>query len=425
METVRVTPKALVLGGGLSGMTSALTLADSGFETFLIEKAEELAPDLREIYCTLEGDDVQRWRADLIHKVRSNPLIQVYTNAALKECSGFVGNFSTVITTLEDEERINHGVVVVASEAEEFKPTDHFYGQDERVLTQRELEQFLHEDPEVLRRMKTIVMIQCVGRDEKRPYCSRVCCGEALKNALALVEGDSERRVYVLYREKMAYGFIEDVYRKVREKGVIFIRYEEQAPPQAQRRDNRLRVTVKDTRLNQEIAIEPDLLVLSTGVIPDRDNEVLGRQLKIPLDAHGFFVEVHVKLRPVDFASHGIFLCGASHAPGTIPELIAKAQAAAGRAATILSKSNLEANGVVAVVESEKCTSCLTCVRECPYGAIFINQEGLAEVEAVKCQGCGICASDCPAKAIQLRQFEDAQELSILEDLFAAVGSGT
>jgi heterodisulfide reductase subunit A-like polyferredoxin len=423
LQTVSMTPKALVLGGGLSGMTAAVTLADSGFETFLVEKGAELGNDLKGLYRTLEGDDVQRLRAELIKQTQAHSSIRTYTSATIKELSGFVGNFSTLIATPGGEERIEHGIVIVAAETEEYKPSEHLYGQDERVLTQRELERFVHEDPGALRGMKTMVMIQCVGRDEKHPYCSRVCCGEAIKNGLALVEQDPERRIYVLYREMMAYGLIEDHYRKARERGIIFIRYDEQASPKAQDQNGQLLISVDDTRLNREIMIAADLLVLSTGQVPDLGNESVGRLLKIPIDAHGFFVEAHVKLRPVDFASHGIFLCGASHAPGTIPELIAKAQAAAGRAATVLSKQNLEAGGIVAVVEGEKCTSCLTCVRECPYGAIFINQEGLAEVEAVKCQGCGVCAADCPVKAIQLRQFEDGQELLMIEELFAGVES--
>ncbi|OGF57649.1 MAG: hypothetical protein A2Z21_02735 [Candidatus Fraserbacteria bacterium RBG_16_55_9] len=418
LQFVNVIPKALVLGGGLSGMTAALTLADSGFEAFLIEKNDELGSDLRPTHWTLAGDDVQRFRAELINKVRSHPRIRAYTRATIKEISGFVGNFSTVIAHPQGEAHIQHGVVIVAAEADEHKPTEYFYGHDPRVLTQRELEHLIHEEPQAIKNAKTVVMIQCVGRDEKRPYCSRTCCAEAVKNALALVERDPDRRVYVLYREMMTYGFMEDYYRKAREKAVIFIRHEEQTPSQAHKLGDQLLVTVQDAQLKRAILIKPDLLVLSTGLVPDRDNEELSRQLKIPVDAYGFFVEAHIKLRPVDFASHGIFVCGSSHAPGQIPELIAKAKAAAGRAATILAKQTLEAGGVVAVVDDEKCTSCLTCVRECPYGAIFITAEGLAEVEAVKCQGCGICASDCPVKAIQLRQFEDAQELSMLEEFF-------
>ncbi len=425
LQRVKVTPRALIIGGGLSGMTAALTLADSGFETYLVERSDVL-------------ENAQSYRCDedpvLRARVRTHPKIRVYTNATVKECAGFAGNFSTKLSTPQGEERLTHGVVIVAAETEEFKPNEYLYGQDERVLTQRELERLLALTPStspvgeqqergdavLMRSAKTVVMIQCAGRGEQRPYCSRICCGEAMKNALALLAQDPTRRIYVLFREMMTYGFTEDLYRQAREQGVVFIRHDEQELPTVQKQEGRLLVTVKDAQWNKEIQIETDLLVLSTGIVPDPANEELGRKLKVPVDAHGFFVEAHIKLRPVDFASQGIFLCGAAHAPGTPDELIAKAQAAAGRAAMVLSKSHLEAGGVVAVVEAEKCTACLTCLRECPYGAIFINREGLAEIEAVKCQGCGICASDCPAKAIQLRQFEDIQELAMLEELLEA-----
>jgi len=404
VQSVKVAPAALVLGGGLSGMIAALTLADGGFEVHLVERSAELG-------CT--GADVQSLRAEFLDAVHSHPKIHVHTNTTVKEISGFVGNFSTVLRSPQGEERIHHGVVIVATEVHEHKPSEYLYGEDARVLTQRELRVHLQHE-----RAKTIVMIQCVGRNEQRPYCSRICCVEAIENALALLDQDPDRRIYVLYREMISYGFFEDLYRRARERGVVFIRYDEQAPPVVRTENDQLLVTVRDARLRQEVLIKPDLLVLSTGVTPDPYNEELSRLLKVPLDAYGFFVEAHIKLRPVDFASHGIFLCGGSHAPGTISELIAKAQAAAGRAAIILSKGQLEAGGVVAAVDPEKCTACLTCLRECPFGAVFINERGLAEIETVKCQGCGICAADCPAKAIQLGQFEDAQELSMIEELF-------
>jgi heterodisulfide reductase subunit A len=422
-QRVTVTPKALVIGGGVSGMTAALSIANSGFETHLIEKRAELGYDLRELYRTLDDTDVQQLRSELIAKIRGNPRVRVHTEAITKEIVGFVGNYLTRFSTPQGEQQIDHGIVIVAAEAEEHKPIDYLYGTDTHIFTQRQLERLMQEYPGTFEAAKTIVMIQCVGRNEQRPYCSRVCCGDAIKNALKLLEEDPERRIYVLFHEMMAYGLIEDAYRQAREKGIVFLRHDEQLPPQVHHDEGRLFVRVRDARLNKEILIEPDLLVLSTGLIPDPQNEELGRMLKIPVDAHGFFVEAHVKLRPVDFASHGIFVCGASHAPGTISELIAKAQAAAGRAVTILSKSSLEAGSVVAVVDAEKCTSCLTCLRECPYGAIFMNAEGIAEVKTVKCQGCGICAADCPAKAIQLRQFQDAQELSMVRELLVGAGS--
>ncbi|MFN4218262.1 MAG: CoB--CoM heterodisulfide reductase iron-sulfur subunit A family protein [Candidatus Bipolaricaulia bacterium] len=436
VQSVQVIPAALVLGGGLSGMVAALTLAKSGFETHLVERSAELGSDL-------EGADVQSLKAELLEAVRAHPTVHVHTSTTVQEISGFVGNFSSVLSGLHGEERIQHGVVIVATEAYEHKPSEYLYGEDARVLTQRELEKALTPSPSHPHplsplspprergrgegasgvpsggvRAKTIVMIQCVGRNEKRSYCSRICCADALKNALALLDQDPDRQIYVLYREMVAYSFFEDLYRRARERGVVFIRYDEQTPPVVRKENDQIFVTVRDARLRQEVLIKPDLLVLSSGVVPDPYNEELSRLLKVPLDSHGFFVEAHIKLRPVDFASHGIFLCGGSHAPGTVSELIAKAQAAAGRAAIILSKGQLEAGGIVASVDQEKCTACLTCLRECPFGAVFINAQGLAEIEAVKCQGCGICAADCPAKAIQLGQFEDSQELAMLEELF-------
>jgi len=426
LQKIPIIPKALVIGGGLSGMTAALSLANNGFKTYLVERSKELGGNLRHIFKTIEGDDVQAFLNDLIKKVEHNPNIQVYTEAEIIEFSGFAGNFSTKIKTASGEERIEHGVVIVATGGEEYKPKEYLYGEDERVMTQRELEKALHRTPERLKDKESIVMIQCVGsRNKERPYCSRICCAQAIKNALAILESNPKLRVYVLYRDIRTYGFLEDYYRRAREKGAIFIRYEENNPPQVQKTDGKLLVTVRDERIGKDISIAPDLLVLSVGLVPDTKNEELSKKLKVPIDSNGFFLEAHVKLRPVDFASHGIFLCGLGHAPNLIPEIIVKAKAASGRAATLLSQKHLEAGGVVALVDPTKCVACLTCVRVCPYSATFINKDGVAEVDQAKCQGCGICAADCPAKAIQLQQFEDAQEIAMLEGLFAATDVGS
>ncbi|MFQ6090411.1 MAG: CoB--CoM heterodisulfide reductase iron-sulfur subunit A family protein, partial [Candidatus Bipolaricaulia bacterium] len=420
-QRIGVIPAALVIGGGLSGLTAALSLAEGGFGVHLIERERELGGNLRKLYRTLEGEEVQAFLQDLIRRVEENPKIEVYTEAQLLEFSGFVGNFSSLVSTPQGERRVEHGVAIVASGGSEHRPSEYLYGEDERVMTQLELERVIHEAPQELEGKRSIVMIQCVGsRNEERPYCSRVCCGEALKNALSLVERDPDRRIYVLYRDIMTYGLMEGLYRRAREKGVIFIRYDEDRRPQVQRREGRIVITVWDGGTNEDVVITPDLLVLSTGIVPDLGNAELGRRLKVPLDGQGFFCEAHVKLRPVDFASRGIFLCGLSHAPGLIPEAIAKAKAAAGRAATVLAKGYLETGGLVALVDPERCVGCLTCVRECPYSAVSINQEGVAEVEAALCQGCGVCAAECPMKAIQLQGFEDDQEISMLEELFVA-----
>lgn len=413
-QKIKVSSRALVIGGGLSGMSAALSLANSGHQTYLVEREEGLGGNLRKLQYTLEGENVQEFLQDLIYKLEKHPKIKVYKKAEIAEFSGFVGNFSTVISTPQGKERVEHGVVIVATGGQEYKPSEYLYGEDKRVITQLELEGLIHQ--RALPKSKQIVMIQCVGsRDEERPYCSRVCCAQAIKNALALIEEDPNRQIYVLYRDMRTYGFMEDCYRKARESGVIFIRYEENERPQVQKEDGNILVTVQDKCINEDISIRADLLVLSTGIVPDPENEELSLKLKVPLDTQGFFSEAHVKLRPVDFASSGIFVCGLGHSPGLIPEIITKAKAAAGRAMTVLSKEHLETGGIVALVEAEKCTSCLTCVRGCPYAAISINEEGIAEVNPAKCQGCGICAADCPAKAIQLQGFEDVQEISMLE----------
>ncbi len=417
-QEIGMNPAALVIGGGLSGMVAALALADNGYQVHLLERGKELGGNLRRIYRTLDGAEVRPFLEELVARVVQHSKVQLYLEAQLGGFSGFVGNFTTSISTPQGERSLEHGVVIVATGGEEYRPTEYLYGEDSRVVTQLELEELLHREQRRLDAVRSAVMIQCVGSlDEERPYCSRTCCSRAVKNALSLIEQDPDRRIYVLYREMRTYGFMEDFYRRAREAGIIFIRYGGDRKPQVELKDGDISVTVRDESIEREILIVPDLLVLSTGIVPDPGNEELSRLLKVPRDNDRFFSEAHLKLRPVDFASSGIFLCGLGHSPGTIPELIARAKAAASRAATLLAQERLEAGGVVAQVDPERCTACLACVRECPYAAIAINKDGAAEVNPALCQGCGICAADCPAKAIQLQGFEDSQELVMVEEL--------
>ncbi len=299
--------------------------------------------------------------------------------------------------------------------AVEFQPEQFMYGQDERVLTQWELEEKLESgfSPE------TVVMIQCVGsRDDERPYCSRVCCGEAVKNALAVKSRNPEAKVYVLYRDIRTYEFKEEYYRQAREQGVVFIHFPDDEYPQVVQNADRLGVTVWDTVLDETVELEPDCVVLSAAVVPDRDqNRRLAELMKVSLNEDAFFMEAHVKLRPVDFANEGIFVCGLAHSPKYTDENITQALAAAGRAACILSKESLEVGGVVSHVDQDRCAACLTCVRECVYDAPFINEDGKAEIEEAKCQGCGNCAAACPARAIQLRTFTDVQERALFRSI--------
>ncbi|MFA5779348.1 MAG: NAD(P)-binding protein [Elusimicrobiota bacterium] len=422
MQSLPVVQKALVIGGGLSGMVASLSLAGQGFEVFLIEKEKELGGNLRKIYYTLEGQNVQEILKGLIDKTEKNGLIKIFTGAEIKEVSGFVGNFRTRINTNKpaNEHELNSGIIIVATGGEEYVPKEYLYGKDKRIITQRELEQKLCLLPSTLYPLPSVVMIQCVGsRDTERPYCSRVCCSEAVKNALKLKELNPNINVFILYRDIRTYGMKEIYYEKARDAGIFFIRYDEKEKPVVTNENGQLKIQVLDQSLKQELVIDSDLVVLSAGIIPHSSNSQLSSLLKVPLNEDKFFMEAHVKLKPVDFATEGIFLCGLAHSPKFIDENISQAKAAAARAATILSKEFLEVGGVVAKVVEEKCAACLTCVRVCPYDVPLINAEGVAEIEPAKCHGCGICAGECPAKAIQLQHFKDNQIISECKELFA------
>ena len=416
-STVGVTPAALVVGGGASGMAASLSLARQGYAVYLVERQGELGGNLRHIRRSIDGYDWQAFLEQQISETSSHPLIRVFLGSEVAETRGFVGNFVTRIRGPigeegrdAAEEEVRHGVVIVAAGAQEYRPSGFLFGRDSRVMTQRELEARLSQGSTA----SQVVMIQCVGsRCEERPYCSRVCCAEAVKNALRIKELTPDCEVTVLYRDIRTYGHSELHYRRAREKGVRFVRFPDEAPPQVTAAEGGLSVRVMDASLGQDIDLAADVVALSAAVVPElENNERLAELLKIPLDVDRFFMEAHVKLRPVDCANEGIFICGLAHSPKTTEENMAQALAAAGRAAAVLSRGSLQVGGVVAVVDEEKCASCLTCVRECLYGAPFINARGKASIEGVKCQGCGACAAACPARAIQLATFTDAQERS-------------
>jgi heterodisulfide reductase subunit A-like polyferredoxin len=415
---VGVTPAALVIGGGASGMAASLSFARQGYSVFLVERDEDLGGNLRHIRRSVKGFDWQVFLEKQIADVLSHPNIRVFLGSEVAETKGFVGNFVTKVQGASSTE-IRHGVVVVATGAQEFQGSGFLQGQDKRVVTQRELEDRVQPGFSADR----VVMIQCVGsRCEERPYCSRVCCTEAVKNALAIKELRPSCEVTVLYREMRTYAFNELYYRKAREKGVSFVRFPDDAPPEVSADAGSLRVRARDAQLDEPVELQADLVVLSAGIVPAREgNERISELLKIPLDADKFFMEAHVKLRPVDCTTEGIFICGLAHSPKTTEENIGQALAAAGRAAAVLSRDSLEVGGVVAVVDEDKCAACLTCVRECLYGAPFINEHGKAGIEAVKCQGCGACAAACPARAIQLGSFTDGQQRSLVHSLLQEV----
>ncbi len=419
--TLPVTKSALVIGGGLAGMTAALDLANQGFPVTLVEKQDSLGGNLRKVHYTLDGTETAPFLETLIEKVKSDDRITVYTGARIKEISGYVGNFKTTLEGVPDV--IEHGVVIVATGGVPYQPKEYLYGEDARVITQEELEQMIWENAgnsdSPLSSMKSVVMIQCVGsRDESHPYCSRVCCTTAVKNALRLKQINPDLAIYVLYRDVRTYGLKEEYYQQARQKGVIFVRYEEAAKPAVSRDTERPEVRVRDEILNRQLVMHPDLVVLSAGVVANRDNPWLSQLLKVPLDADGFFLEAHVKLRPVDFATDGIFVCGMAHYPKDIAETISQARAAAGRAATILAKTEIEAEGKVSRVRKERCRGCGMCVEICAYKAIELDsQKGIAVVNEALCKGCGACAASCRMSAIDLRGFADEQILAAMAEL--------
>jgi heterodisulfide reductase subunit A len=412
--TINVTPAALIIGGGVSGMTAALELAKQGFEVHLVEREKELGGYLRKIHYLLENEDPREKLNALIEAVEENDKIHVYLGAEVAELSGFVGNFKSKIKQQGDEEKeVEHGVVIVATGATEYKPTEYLYGKNPHIMTQHELEEKIANGEF---KAKSVVMIQCVGaRNEERPNCARICCGQAIKNALKIKEVSPETEVYVLYKDVRAYGFKEDYYREAAIKGVLFINYEDERKPQVTDDDGNLEVTFWEPVIKEEIQIEPDLVVLSAATIPNPDNKRVAEMLKVPLTKDGYFLEAHMKLRPVDFATEGVFLCGMAHSPKYIDESIAQACAAAARATTILSKPTLEMEGIVANVNEDLCSGCRICEYLCPYGAIEMKEKDdkiVAHVIEALCKGCGACGTACPTKAIAMGHFTTEEILA-------------
>ncbi|MBI4286551.1 MAG: CoB--CoM heterodisulfide reductase iron-sulfur subunit A family protein [Chloroflexi bacterium] len=410
---------ALVIGGGIAGMTSALNLANQGFEVQLLEKSAQLGGMARRIHHTLESTDVQEYLAGLIEEVSQHPLIHVTTQATIIEGSGYVGNFVTKVMTPEGVAEIKHGVTIIATGAEEYKPAEYLYGKDDRIMTLLELEERLARNDPKVAEAKSVVMVQCVGcRNKDRPYCSRVCCGQAIKSALKLKEANPERDVYIIFRDMMTYAFKEDAYREAADREVRFIRYTPENPPQVEVADgNVLRVTALDPVLGKQIALDADIVALAAAVVPSESNSEISRLFKVPLNQDGFFMEAHVKLRPVDFAAEGIFLCGTAHYPKYISETIAQAYGAANRAATILCQDKVRAAGIIAEIDKDKCNACGLCIQACYFGAISRDgsERGVSEVNPILCKGCGNCAVVCPSKACKVEGFSTEQIISQIE----------
>jgi heterodisulfide reductase subunit A-like polyferredoxin len=422
--SLSVKKAALVIGGGVAGMEAALAIAQQGCQVHLVERTNDLGGVALKLRKTWQGENIQNYLANLIETVNTHENIRVFLNTEPIETTGIIGSFSTTLMTGVEritEVTIEHGATVIATGGKEFTPKEFGYGDHAGIMTHLELDDAMTQESELVANASSVVFIQCVGsRNEEHPYCSRVCCTHSLKSAITLKKERPERTVFVLYRDVRSYGFREDLYKEARLLGVIFIRFDQEAQPNVSVINNTLSVTVKDHVLQRPIEIPADLLVLASAIIPN-ENRDLYELFKVPVNADGFLVEAHAKLRPVDFASEGIFMAGLAHYPKSLDESIAQAHAAASRAMTILAKDTITIGGVVAaVVDPDHCATCLICVRSCPYGVPRIKDRH-AHIEPAECHGCGVCAAECPAKVITLQHFTDAQVLAKSHALFTDV----
>jgi heterodisulfide reductase subunit A len=413
---VEVIPKGLVIGGGLSGMTAALSLARQGFDCYLVERSSELGGNLRHTYFTLEGPDPREHLHGLIRQVKDHDNIHVFTGTTIQQVGGFVGNFRTVLSCGDEqhgkEVEIEHGTIIIATGATPYEPDEYLYGKHENVLLQQALEERLALQELNPKDVNQVVMIQCVGsRDRIHTYCSAICCGQAIKNALKIKEINPDANVTILYRDVMTYGFSEDYYATARDRGIVFMRYSPDHKPRVEDLDGKLKVTMQNPLMKKNFIIDADLLALSTAMVP-YENKALVEQLKVPLSADEFFLESHAQLKPVDSYVDGIYLCGMAQFPKPIDECIAQAKAAASRAAILLAKGYVTAEPIIASCDVDLCIGCGICAHLCPYSAIRLTKVGKlkkAEFVAAACKGCGVCSSYCPTRAITMGRFTDEQ----------------
>ncbi|ROQ92001.1 FAD-dependent oxidoreductase [Desulfosoma caldarium] len=421
---LNVTKSGLVVGGGIAGMTAALTLADQGYPVTLVERKDVLGGHGRKLYSTWDGQPIAPFLDELINRVIQHPKITVYTNTHIRDVQGFVGNFHTVLDVGGSPKEVDHGVAILAIGAHSLKPTEYGYGQSDRIFLNLDLDQAISQRDSRIVNANSAVFIQCVGsREPQRPYCSRVCCSHSIENALRLKKLNPDLDVFMLYRDIRTFGLRENLYKEARARGVLFIRFDLDNKPQVQvASDGSLTVTVLDHILQRPIVLKPDILTLASAIVMRTEEaDELAKMFKVPLNAEGFFLEAHAKLRPVDFATDGVFIAGLAHYPKPTEECIAQAKAAAARAATVLAKDSILAGGVVAVVNKDLCCGCQGCVQCCPFGAIsYLEQEAKCEVNHALCKGCGTCAATCPSEAITLLGFSHLQLYTQIDEALSA-----
>ena len=419
---IDVKPIAMVLGGGVSGLTSAVSLVNQGFKVHLIEKSDKLGGQLLDLDVLFPNNKKANEVIDpLIKKVIENKDIIVHLDTEVKNVKGFIGNFEVNLVNTDSTETLEIGTIIVATGADYLDPKGLYgYGEIDGVITQLELEDMIKQG--TFSNEETIVMIQCVGsRNEERPYCSRICCTEAMKNASLLKDKNPEREVYILYRDLQTYGIeYTEMEWDAKKKGVHLIKYDLDQTPTVTKGENGPIVKAYSPLLEQEITVEPEFVVLSVPLIPNPDNKALSQMLKVPLNSDGFFMEAHVKLRPLDFATDGVYVCGTAHSPKEVAESISQAKGASSRAGIPMAKGRLKTPAITSVIDQEKCCGCGTCIEMCAYNAIFKNDKGLAETQTAVCKGCGVCGASCPERAISMRHFTDeeleAQGLAALKE---------
>ena len=416
-----ISQSALVVGGGVSGMTAALSLAHQGYPVHLVERSDSFGGNAVMLYRAHKGEEVASFVQELVKEVESEGLIIIHSGSIITSVNGFIGNFNTEVSNGSSNETIEHGVAILATGAKENKPCEYLYGEHRAVLTHLEMDELFRNNDSRMEKARNVVFIQCVGsRNEERPYCSKVCCTHSVESALELKHRNPDVNIYVLYRDMRTYGKREDLYREARAAGVLFVRYSLEEKPVVSPDGDRVRVEFRDPILDRKLAVQADILCLATAIVSHKDQE-LARFFKVPMDADGWFLEAHQKLKPVDFANDGVFLCGMAHYPKPIDESIAQAQAAASRALTVLAMDSIKVGGVVSHIEPELCSGCLACINVCPYGAIsLIDEKKVVEINEALCKGCGACAAACPSEAPVLMGFDNRQLYAQIKSALAA-----